>query len=159
MPSSGAPDQSLADKLPRLKTVRVLCVGDLMQDHFVYGDVSRISPEAPIPVFRVLSELSMLGGAGNVARNITALGASVCFVAVVGDDQAGRDLTAMVGEETGVEPYLLVERDRPSSRHRHHGDRGRLTARRRSREPRARAQRRRRLWDRSASRARASRLR
>ena len=115
MPSSGAPDQSLADKLPRLKTVRVLCVGDLMQDHFVYGDVSRISPEAPIPVFRVLSELSMLGGAGNVARNITALGASVCFVAVVGDDQAGRDLTAMVGEETGVEPYLLVERDRPST--------------------------------------------
>ena len=117
MPSSSgpAPLQSLADLIPRLAHVRVLCIGDLMLDRYVYGEVNRISPEAPIPVFRVVSESSMLGGAGNVARNITALGASVCFIAVVGDDPAGHDLTAMVGEEGGVEPYLLVERDRPST--------------------------------------------
>ena len=107
--------QSLADLIPRLAPVRVLCIGDLMLDRYVYGEVSRISPEAPIPVFKVLSELSMLGGAGNVARNITALGATVCFIAVVGDDPAGHDLTAMVGGEPEVEPYLLVERDRPST--------------------------------------------
>ena len=115
MPSNPAPEQSLAELLPRLEHVRVLCVGDLMLDSYVYGDVSRISPEAPIPVFQVVRESAMLGGAGNVARNVTALGASVCFVAVVGDDPAGRDLTAMVGEDPGIEPTLLVERDRPTT--------------------------------------------
>lgn len=107
--------QSLADQLPRLKHVRVLCVGDLMLDRYLYGEVSRISPEAPIPVFKVIRQSAMLGGAGNVARNVTALGAAVCFVAVVGDDPAGRELTAMVGEEPGVEPTLLVERDRATT--------------------------------------------
>ncbi|MCH7555062.1 MAG: D-glycero-beta-D-manno-heptose-7-phosphate kinase [Proteobacteria bacterium] len=115
MPSKSAPEQSLAELLPRLEHVRVLCVGDLMLDRYVYGEVSRISPEAPIPVFKVVRESAMLGGAGNVARNVTALGASVCFVAVVGDDPAGRDLTAMVGEDPGIEPTLLVERDRPTT--------------------------------------------
>ncbi len=115
MPCSPAAGQSLADQLPRLKSVRVLCVGDLMLDRYVYGEVSRISPEAPIPVFKVVRESAMLGGAGNVARNITALGATVCFVAVVGDDPPGRDLTAMVGADHGVEPTLLVERGRPST--------------------------------------------
>ena len=108
-------EQSLADQLPRLGSVRILCIGDLMLDRYVYGAVSRISPEAPIPVINVLSESAMLGGAGNVARNLTALGASVSFVAVVGDDPAGRELTAMVGEEAAIEPTLLVERDRPST--------------------------------------------
>ena len=115
MPSKAAAPQSLADQLPRLKSVRVLCVGDLMLDRYVYGEVSRISPEAPIPVFRVVRESAMLGGAGNVARNITALGATVSLVAVVGDDPPGLELTAMVGAEDGVEPYLMVERDRPST--------------------------------------------
>lgn len=115
MPCSPAAAQSLAEQLPRLKSVRVLCIGDLMLDRYVYGEVSRISPEAPIPVFKVVRDSAMLGGAGNVVRNVTALGATVSFVAVVGGDQAGQDLTAMVGAESGVEPYLLVERDRPST--------------------------------------------
>ena len=115
MPSKAAPEQSLAELLPRLEHVRVLCVGDLMLDSYIYGDVNRISPEAPIPVFKVVRESAMLGGAGNVAHNLTALGASVCFVAVVGDDPAGRDLIAMVGEDPRIEPTLLVERDRPTT--------------------------------------------
>ena len=107
--------KSLAALIPRFADVRILCVGDLMLDRFVYGEVSRISPEAPIPVFQVGRQTSMLGGAGNVVRNATALGASASFVAVVGDDPVGRELTAMVGEEPRVEPYLLVERGRPST--------------------------------------------
>ena len=107
--------QSLAAYIPRFAGVRILCVGDLMLDRFVYGEVSRISPEAPIPIFQVGRQTSMLGGAGNVVRNATALGASASFVAVVGDDPVGRELTAMVGEEARVEPYLLVERGRPST--------------------------------------------
>ncbi len=105
----------LAARIPDLSNCRVLCVGDLMLDRFVYGEVSRISPEAPIPVVRISRETAVLGGAGNVVRNATALGATVCFVAVVGDDAIGRELTAMVGAEERVEPYLLVERKRAST--------------------------------------------
>jgi D-beta-D-heptose 7-phosphate kinase/D-beta-D-heptose 1-phosphate adenosyltransferase len=86
-----------------------------MLDRFVYGEVERISPEAPIPVFLIEREESMLGGAGNVVRNLVALGLEACLVAVVGDDAVGRDLVEMVGQETRIEPYLLVERDRRST--------------------------------------------
>ncbi|MCH7931637.1 MAG: D-glycero-beta-D-manno-heptose-7-phosphate kinase [Proteobacteria bacterium] len=106
---------SLAARIPELANCRLLCIGDLMLDRFVYGEVSRISPEAPIPVFQISRETTMLGGAGNVVRNATALGAAVCFVAVVGDDAVGRELTALVGAQERVEPYLLVERGRPST--------------------------------------------
>ncbi len=105
----------LSSAIETLPGARVMVIGDLMLDRFVYGEVERISPEAPIPVIRVGSEESMLGGAGNVVRNLIALGAEVCFAAVVGDDQIGRDLIEMVGEERSVEPYLLVERGRRST--------------------------------------------
>ena len=68
----------------------VLCVGDLMLDDFVYGEVARISPEAPTPVLAVKRNEIEIGGAGNVARNIAALGARCIFVGLVGDDEAGR---------------------------------------------------------------------
>jgi D-beta-D-heptose 7-phosphate kinase/D-beta-D-heptose 1-phosphate adenosyltransferase len=105
----------LAARIPDLRNCRLLCVGDLMLDRFVYGDVSRISPEAPIPIVRISRETAVLGGAGNVVRNATALGAAVCFIAVVGDDRVGHELTAMVGADERVEPYLLVERNRAST--------------------------------------------
>ncbi|WP_293676109.1 PfkB family carbohydrate kinase, partial [uncultured Phenylobacterium sp.] len=78
--------QSLLDELPGK---RVACVGDLMVDRYVYGSVSRVSPEAPIPVLVRSRELKMLGGAGNVARNIAALGGSVALVGLVGGDAEG----------------------------------------------------------------------
>ena len=76
----------LARRLEALKGVRVLCVGDLMLDRYVYGAVERISPEAPIPILHVSDQTVMLGGAGNVARNLVGLGAHVEFVAVIGED-------------------------------------------------------------------------
>ncbi len=105
----------LAALVERLKDVRLLCVGDVMLDCFVYGHVDRISPEAPIPVLRIDREAAMLGGAGNVVRNIVGLGARAEFVSVVGSDPAGRDVTALVGELAGVEPHLLVERQRQTT--------------------------------------------
>ncbi|MBC6439671.1 MAG: D-glycero-beta-D-manno-heptose-7-phosphate kinase [Rhodospirillales bacterium] len=105
----------LSSAIQSLPGANVMVIGDLMLDRFVYGEVERISPEAPVPVIRVGAEESMLGGAGNVVRNLIALGAEVCFIAVVGDDQVGRDLIAMVAEEESVEPYLLVERGRRST--------------------------------------------
>ena len=80
---------SLASLIDRLKEGRVLCVGDVMLDRFTYGEVTRISAEAPIPVCRVVNEFIMLGGAGNVVRNLDALGAASEFVTVIGADDAG----------------------------------------------------------------------
>ena len=62
-------DHQLAQSISALEAVRVLCVGDVMLDRFVYGVVERVSPEAPVPVLRVTHEKAMLGGAGNVVRN------------------------------------------------------------------------------------------
>ncbi len=99
----------------RVKGARVLCVGDVMLDRFLYGHVDRVSPEAPIPVLRVDREASMLGGAGNVARNLVALGAHPTFVSVVGDDAAGHEVSRLVGALETVEPHLLVDRGRPTT--------------------------------------------
>ncbi len=103
------PVAELADAIRSLKRASVLVVGDAMLDRYVYGVVRRISPEAPVPVLTVDREVAMPGGAGNVVRNLTALGAAVAFVSVVGDDQAGSDLTGLIGGQPGVEPWLLVQ--------------------------------------------------
>jgi D-beta-D-heptose 7-phosphate kinase/D-beta-D-heptose 1-phosphate adenosyltransferase len=99
----------LVSSVGHLAQAKVLCVGDLMLDRFVYGHVERVSPEAPIPVVSVERELAMLGGAGNVVRNLVALGAETCFISVIGDDQAGREVIQLVGAEPRIEPHLLVE--------------------------------------------------
>ena len=94
----------------------VLCVGDLMLDDFVYGEVSRISPEAPTPVLSVRRHELLVGGAGNVARNIAALGSRCIFVGVVGDDEASRILMRALAAELLIEPYLAVDPSRPTTR-------------------------------------------
>ena len=81
-------------RLAEIGTQTILCIGDLMLDDFVYGDVSRISPEAPAPVIRVTREDVIVGGAGNVARNIASLGAKCLFVGVIGDDVDRHDPAA-----------------------------------------------------------------
>src|SRR5262250_279119 len=78
------------EKFPR---AHLLVVGDLMLDRFVWGDVDRISPEAPVPVLRVTSESFRLGGAANVIHNIRSLGGRVTACGVVGRDSAGRMVT------------------------------------------------------------------
>ncbi|APT56418.1 D-glycero-beta-D-manno-heptose-7-phosphate kinase [Roseomonas gilardii] len=105
----------LAEAVRSLKRASVLVVGDAMLDRFVYGRVARVSPEAPIPVLTVDREVAMPGGAGNVVRNLTALGTPTAFLSVVGDDQAGSDLTALIGGQSGVEPWLLVQGGRATT--------------------------------------------
>jgi D-beta-D-heptose 7-phosphate kinase/D-beta-D-heptose 1-phosphate adenosyltransferase len=94
----------------------VLCVGDLMLDEFVYGEVSRISPEAPAPVIAVRRTETDVGGAGNVARNIAALGARCVFVGLIGEDQAGRTLQAELAREGRIESVLVCDPGRPTTR-------------------------------------------
>jgi len=102
--------------LSALAEQTVLCVGDLMLDEFVYGEVSRISPEAPTPIIAVKRTESMIGGAGNVARNLVALGTRCIFVGVVGTDDAGRALTAALGADPLIEFHLVVDASRQTTR-------------------------------------------
>jgi D-beta-D-heptose 7-phosphate kinase / D-beta-D-heptose 1-phosphate adenosyltransferase len=104
-------------KLAEIPQATVLCIGDLMLDDFVYGEVSRISPEAPTPVLAVTRETKVIGGAGNVARGIAALGAHCIFIGVMGEDEAGRMLArAFVEDWPGVETHIMVDPNRPTTR-------------------------------------------
>ena len=107
--------EDLTAAVRRLSRTSVMVIGDVMLDRTVYGTVERISPEAPVPVLSVEREVAVPGGAGNVVRNLTALGAAVAFVSVVGDDQDGSDLTGLIGGQPGVEPWLLVQGGRATT--------------------------------------------
>jgi rfaE bifunctional protein kinase chain/domain len=80
----------LSDVVDRFTDTRLMVIGDLMLDRFIWGDVDRISPEAPVPVLRVSSESFRLGGAANVIHNIRSLGGDVMACGVIGDDDAGK---------------------------------------------------------------------
>lgn len=92
--------------LPDFSRARVLVVGDVMLDRYWFGDVERISPEAPVPVLKVSRTEERPGGAANVARNIAALGAQATLLSVVGDDEAGRCLGALLDSQPGVNALL-----------------------------------------------------
>jgi D-glycero-beta-D-manno-heptose-7-phosphate kinase len=94
---------------------RILVVGDVMLDQFLWGRVSRISPEAPVPVVEVTRESFFPGGAANVARNLRALGSSVSVLGILGDDDAGEELRDLL-EQQGVETDgLIVDPNRPTT--------------------------------------------
>ena len=98
--------RQLRDQLPSLAaSVRVLVVGDIMLDRYWFGDVSRISPEAPVPVVQIRNRDDRLGGAANVARNITALGAQATLVGTIGQDEAGACLKALLAQHQ-ITPFL-----------------------------------------------------
>lgn len=100
----------------RFASQTVLCIGDLMLDDFVYGEVSRISPEAPAPVIAVSRSEIVVGGAGNVARNIASLGARCIFVGMIGNDEAAHTLTSALAHEKLIEALLVVDATRPTTR-------------------------------------------
>jgi D-beta-D-heptose 7-phosphate kinase/D-beta-D-heptose 1-phosphate adenosyltransferase len=106
---------SLAALVNGFATVRVLVLGDLMLDRFVYGSVERISPEAPIPVLSVDAGIDMPGGAANVARNVAALGAHALLAGVVGDDEFAADLRRQLDAVATIESHLTVDASRPTS--------------------------------------------
>ena len=93
-----------------LSNARVLVVGDVMLDKYWYGEVERISPEAPVPVVRVQREEDRLGGSANVAFNVFSLGAKASLLSVVGEDEASQQLEALV-LKTGIEPFFGRDAD------------------------------------------------
>jgi len=101
--------------LKSFENLHVLVVGDVMMDQYLMGKVSRISPEAPVPVVDVQSEKYFLGGASNVARNLVSLSAKVSILGVVGTDSMGRSLASMLKEQ-GIETSgLFRDSDRPTT--------------------------------------------
>jgi D-glycero-beta-D-manno-heptose-7-phosphate kinase len=92
--------------LPKFDGARILVVGDVMLDRYWFGDVNRISPEAPVPVLKVNRVDERPGGAANVARNIAALGAQATLLSVVGDDEAGACLEKLLNENGNVKALL-----------------------------------------------------
>ena len=92
---------------------RVCVVGDVMVDAYMWGHVHRISPEAPVPVVEVSRKEQRVGGAANVVKNLAALSAEVDLISVVGDDQAGRDLTSLLA--TMCTPHLSLDPSRPTT--------------------------------------------
>ena len=96
---------------------KIVVLGDVMLDEFIWGDVTRISPEAPVPVVDIRRESVHLGGAANVLANVLALGAQACVVGVVGNDSAGERLRASLklASSWQTDGYLVVDEERPST--------------------------------------------
>ena len=95
--------------LSRFPGQKVLVVGDLMLDRYLWGDTARISPEAPVPVIEAREESHRLGGAANVAHNVRALGGEAMLVGVIGNDASGTDLRALLGERAIALDGLVID--------------------------------------------------
>ncbi len=106
---------TLQAQLTAISGRKIVCIGDLMIDRYVYGDVARISPEAPIPVLAKTAETVMLGAVGNVARNVAALGGQAVLCAPMGDDAVGQELAALVEAEPGLIGHLVPQAGRQTT--------------------------------------------
>jgi D-beta-D-heptose 7-phosphate kinase/D-beta-D-heptose 1-phosphate adenosyltransferase len=106
---------SWSRRVARFERVRILVLGDVILDRYVWGSVERISPEAPVPVVRVTRESVMLGGAGNVARNLVSLGGQVRFAAVVGDDETGAEIARLLADWKIDAAGLTADAARPTT--------------------------------------------
>lgn len=104
--------QRLIERIVAFANARIAVLGDVMLDRFVYGDVGRISPEAPVPVMRLSHGISMLGGAGNLACNITRMGGRATLIGIIGADSPGDEIIAVANSERGLTAALLREPQR-----------------------------------------------
>ncbi|MCK8786794.1 D-glycero-beta-D-manno-heptose-7-phosphate kinase [Roseomonas sp. NAR14] len=106
---------SLSQHLTALQGTPVAVVGDVMLDHYVFGAAERISPEAPVPVLRARSEADMLGGAGNVLRNLAAVGAAPTLIGVLGTDRTAERVTALLKEAGTDSGHMVRDPERPTT--------------------------------------------
>jgi len=104
-----------AGTLAHFADCTILVLGDVMLDRYVQGEVRRISPEAPIPVLRAEQRRAVLGGAANVARNVTSLGARAIIVGVVGEDAAAGEMAGLLRDGARVTPHLVTDPRRPTT--------------------------------------------
>ncbi|NUN69319.1 MAG: D-glycero-beta-D-manno-heptose-7-phosphate kinase [Bacteroidetes bacterium] len=108
-------EQRIDGLLSSVRSKTIAVVGDVMIDHYIWGSVHRVSPEAPVPVVEVESESSRLGGAANVANNIAALGAKAFLVGVVGDDRSGEEFRAILERQGTSSEGIVTDPSRPTT--------------------------------------------
>ncbi|WP_020176024.1 D-glycero-beta-D-manno-heptose-7-phosphate kinase [Methyloferula stellata] len=101
--------------IDKFSSVKILCIGDVMLDRFIGGDVKRISPESPVPVISINTTAAIPGGAANVARNISSLSGQCTLVGLIGKDEAGQDLLAALGEDPRISIRLIEAANRPTT--------------------------------------------
>ncbi len=106
--------ERLSAAVASFSSLSILVVGDIMLDQFVWGEVCRISPEAPVPVVNVQDETFLLGGAANVANNLRTLGAKACLSGIVGDDSFGEILRSLA-QHNHIDTQAMVETSRPTT--------------------------------------------
>lgn len=92
----------------KISKCKILCIGDVMLDHYVYGKVHRLSPEAPIPILSNEEEKYLLGGAGNVAKNLSGLGAKCTLLSIIGTDRASKIIKNLVLKDKNIKPELFT---------------------------------------------------
>jgi len=105
----------LKEYIDRFPEARIIVIGDIIMDKYIWGDVSRISPEAPVPVVEVKRETKMLGGAANVIHNISTLGAKPFLCGVIGDDLNGHEILNKIDEMGLMSGGMVMEHGRPTS--------------------------------------------
>ncbi|MGY3211602.1 D-glycero-beta-D-manno-heptose-7-phosphate kinase [Mucilaginibacter sp. HD30] len=93
----------------------ILVIGDLMVDHYIWGEATRLSPEAPVPVVNVKNESTTLGGAGNLTQNLVALGAKVILAGVIGNDATGNQLKEILLAENVITDCIITDNSRPTT--------------------------------------------
>jgi D-beta-D-heptose 7-phosphate kinase / D-beta-D-heptose 1-phosphate adenosyltransferase len=108
-------EKELIEILDRVHAKRVLVLGDVMLDRFVYGSVARVSPEAPIPVLEITRYVDSAGGAANVARNVATIGASATLIGVTGNDPSAADLKTQIASSPTIDAQFIVDSERPTT--------------------------------------------
>lgn len=101
--------------LSNARQKRIAVIGDVMIDRYIWGNVNRISPEAPVPIVEVESESSRLGGAANVANNIVSLGASAQLIGIVGDDFSGKEFRSILESQNATSEGIITDHSRPTT--------------------------------------------
>jgi pfkB family carbohydrate kinase len=109
--------QRAAELVKEMATRNIVVLGDIMLDEFIWGDVTRVSPEAPVPVVDIRRESTHLGGAANVLANLLALGAKASVIGVVGDDFAGERIQSSVHDKSALqkEGVIILDKSRPTT--------------------------------------------
>lgn len=95
----------------KISSCKIFCIGDIMLDHYVYGNVERMSPEAPIPILSYENENFQLGGAGNVARNISDIGAKCRLLSVVGYDNTSKKIKKLISKEKNISSFVINDKN------------------------------------------------
>jgi rfaE bifunctional protein kinase chain/domain len=107
--------ERITELLHNLMSKRIAVVGDVMIDRYIWGNVNRISPEAPVPIVEVESESSRLGGAANVAINIASLGAKAELIGIVGDDFSGKEFRSILQQQNASSNGIITDSSRPTT--------------------------------------------